>query len=94
MAVDSLRKRKKRKKSKGTPHWVVEEATSRDIAMASAYGGVAKPRVRKTFHRFATVARDRAGLQTSAAAVRPPKVGNLTGNLQDGRNIYMNATNA
>lgn len=50
--------------------------------MASAYGGVAKPRIRKTVPRFATVARiDRTGLQTSAGASRPsnPRMQNLTG---------------
>ena len=42
--------------------------------MASAYGGVAKPRIRKTAPRFSTVARtDRTGLQTSQASARPSK---------------------
>lgn len=41
----------------------MEEITGRDVAMASAYGGVAKPRIRKTGPRFTTVGRfDRAGL--------------------------------
>ncbi len=48
--------------------------------MASAYGGVAKPRIRKVGQRFANITRiDRSGLHTSQAA-RPanPKMQNLT----------------
>lgn len=53
---------RKRKRVKGK-NFVVEQVTGRDIQMASAYGGVAKPRIRKTVPRFATVARiDRTGL--------------------------------
>lgn len=48
--VDAKNKRKKKKKGKGD-RWV-EEVTGRDILMASAYGGVAKPRIRKANHRF------------------------------------------
>jgi len=34
--------------------------------MATAYGGVAKPRIRKVGQKFANITRiDRAGLQTS-----------------------------
>ena len=57
--------KRKRKKGKGKGY-VVEPITEKDVQMASAYGGVAKPRIRKTAPRFATGARlDRAGLQTS-----------------------------
>ena len=53
--------------------------------MASAYGGIAKPRVRKTGPRFSTVARiDRTGLHTSQGSMRPstnPRMQNLTGNV-------------
>ena len=38
---------KKRKRRKGAQTYIVEEITGRDIQMASAYGGVAKPRIRK-----------------------------------------------
>ena len=53
--------------------------------MASAYGGVAKPRIRKTGPRFSTVARiDRTGLQTSQGSMRPskPRMQNLTGQVK------------
>lgn len=40
-----LRKHKKKKKPKD--QYFVEEVTGRDVAMAGAYGGVAKPRIRK-----------------------------------------------
>ena len=59
--------------------------------MASAYGGVAKPRLRKANYRFATVARDRdrdrAGIQTSHAPKRPPRVGNLVSDQQTAKNM-------
>lgn len=42
-------RKRKRVKGKG---YVVEEITGRDVQMASAYGGVAKPRIRKTAPRF------------------------------------------
>ena len=53
----------KRKKGKGKGY-IVEEITGRDVAMASAYGGVAKPRIRKTGPKFTTTTNrfDRAGL--------------------------------
>ena len=69
---------KRKRRGKG---YIVEEITGRDVAMASAYGGVAKPRIRKTGPRFTTVGRfDRAGLQTSGS-MRPtnPRMQNLTG---------------
>ena len=73
---------RKRKRIKGKG-FVVEQVTGRDVQMASAYGGVAKPRVRKTGPKFATVARaDRTGLQTSQGPMRPsqrPQIQNLTG---------------
>lgn len=72
---------RKRKRIKGKG-FVVEEVTGRDIAMATAYGGVAKARIRKTGPRFATVARiDRTGLHTSQGGMRPsnPHMQNLTG---------------
>ena len=49
--------------------------------MATAYGGVAKPRIRKVGQKFANITRiDRAGLQTSQGPSRPgnPKMHNLT----------------
>ena len=62
---------RKRKRIKGKGY-VVEQVTGRDVQMASAYGGVAKARVRKTGPRFATVSRvDRTGLQTSQTGMRP-----------------------
>ena len=52
--------------------YIIEEVTGRDVQMANAYGGVAKPRIRKVGPRFASVARpDRSGLQTSQGSVRP-----------------------
>lgn len=71
---------RKRKRGKGKGY-IVEEITGRDVAMASAYGGVAKPRIRKTGPRFTTVNRfDRAGLQTSGSMRAPnPRMQNLTG---------------
>ena len=71
---------RKRKRVKGK-NYVVEQVTGRDVQMASAYGGVAKPRIRKTGPRFSTVARiDRTGLQTSQGSMLPsqPKIHNLT----------------
>lgn len=63
--------RRKRKRGKGKGY-VVEAVTGRDVQMANAYGGVAKPRVRKTGPRFGSVARiDRTGLQTSQGSMRP-----------------------
>ena len=56
----------RRKRKKGAQTFIVEEITGRDIQMASAYGGVAKPRIRKVGQRFANITRiDRTGLQTS-----------------------------
>jgi len=55
------KRRRKRVKGKG---YVVEQVTGRDVALASAYGGVAKPRVRRTAPRFASRT-DRVGLHTS-----------------------------
>lgn len=53
-------RKRKRVKGKG---YVIEQVTRKDVQMASAYGGVAKPRIRKTAPRFSTVARiDRTGL--------------------------------
>ena len=71
---------RKRKRGKGKGY-IVEEITGRDVAMASAYGGVAKPRIRKTGPKFTTVNRfDRAGLQTSGSMRAPnPRMQNLTG---------------
>ena len=80
--LEPNKRKRKRIKGKG---YVVEQVTGRDVAMASAYGGVAKPRVRKTGPRFATVARiDRTGLQTSQSNMRPanPRMHNLTGAVQ------------
>ena len=54
-------RKRKRVKGKG---YVVEQVTGRDVALASAYGGVAKPRVRRTAPRFASRT-DRVGLHTS-----------------------------
>jgi len=64
-AGDENGPRRKRKRVKGKGY-IVEAVTGRDVKMANAYGGVAKPRVRKTGPRFGSVARiDRTGLQTS-----------------------------
>ena len=69
-------KKKKRRKGKNGGY-IVEEITGRDIQMASAYGGVAKPRIRKVGPQFARI--NRVGLQTSyATRVANPKMGNLT----------------
>lgn len=69
--VEPNKRKRKRVKGKG---YVVEQVTGRDIQMATAYGGVAKPRVRKTGPRFSSVARiDRTGLQTSQGSMRPQK---------------------
>ena len=66
---DETHRRRRRKKNAG---FVIEEITGRDIQLATAYGGVAKPRVRKIGTRFATVQRqDRAGLQTSQGPRQP-----------------------
>jgi len=46
------RRRRRRKKPAGM---IIEEITGRDIQLASAYGGVAKPRVRRVPPRFNTV---------------------------------------
>ena len=76
-------RKRKRVKGKG---YVIEQVTGRDVQMATAYGGVAKPRVRKTNPRFSTVARpDRSGLQTSQGSMRPstnPRIQNLTGHVK------------
>jgi hypothetical protein len=60
----------------------VEEITDRDVQLAQAYGGEAKPRIRKTGQKFATVQRggDRANLQTAQQPSRQagPKIQNLT----------------
>ena len=73
-------RRKKKRKMQG---FVVEDPTGRDIQLASAYGGVAKPRIRKTGQRFVVAANrlDRAGLMTSHVPSRPgnPRMQNLTG---------------
>ena len=54
------RRRRKRKQKHG---YIVEEITGRDIQLATAYGGVAKPRVRKVPTRFTTMQRqERVGL--------------------------------
>jgi len=61
---DTRRKKKKRRKvdPNGTGY-IIEEITGRDIQMATAYGGVAKPRIRKVGARFANMIRiDRSGL--------------------------------
>lgn len=55
-------RKRKRVKGKG---YVVEQVTGRDVAMASAYGGVAKPRVRRTAPRFTNARTERSGLHTS-----------------------------
>ena len=68
--VPHKRKRKK-VKNKGQAY-VVEQITGLDVAMASAYGGVAKPRVRKMGPKFSTGPVNRAGLQTSQGGARPP----------------------
>jgi len=55
--------RPKRKRGKNNKGYVVEEIRGRDVQMANAYGGVAKPRIRKTVPRFSSIARiDRTGL--------------------------------
>ena len=54
---DEFGRPSKRRRRKKQPHYIVEEITGRDIQLASAYGGVAKPRIRKTGPRFATVQR-------------------------------------
>ena len=87
------KRKRKRVKGKG---YVVEQVTGRDVQMASAYGGVAKPRVRKTGPRFATVARiDRTGLQTSQSNMRPghPRIHNLTGAVKPFENTEASMTN-
>ena len=61
---------RKRKRNRGKGY-VVEEITGRDVAMASAYGGIAKPRIRKTGPKFIAATRiDRDGLKTSGS-MRP-----------------------
>jgi hypothetical protein len=42
-----FKKRRKKRKAPLGPY-IVEEITGRDVQLASAYGGVAKPRIRKT----------------------------------------------
>lgn len=79
-----LNKRKRKKvKAKGSKY-VVEQVTGRDVAMASAYGGMAKPRIRKIATKFSTGPGTRAGLQTSQGMDRPPnpKMQNLTDQLK------------
>ena len=73
------RRKRKRVKGKG---YVVEQVTRADVAMASAYGGVAKPRVRRTAPRFTNARTERSGLHTSQGTGRPqsnPRLQNLTG---------------
>lgn len=63
---------KKRQKS-NQKGFIVEEVTDRDIRMASAYGGVAKPRMRKVDKRFATAHRARDNLtQNSSTRLADP----------------------
>ena len=72
---------RKRKRNRGKGY-VVEEITGRDVAMASAYGGIPKPRIRKTGPKFIATTKfgDRDGLKTSGS-MRPtnPRMHNLTG---------------
>lgn len=53
-----IKKRKDKKKRKPLHSYIVEDVTERDVQMADAYGGEAKPRVRKVGpnQRFATQA--------------------------------------
>ena len=46
--VGILRKRRKIKKKAPIGPYIVEEITDRDVRLAQAYGGEAKPRIRKT----------------------------------------------
>jgi len=55
----ATQKKKRRRRQKPASTFIIEEVTDRDIRMASAYGGVAKPRLRKVKQRFNTVHRDR-----------------------------------
>ena len=52
--VDNKRRKKKRRPKDG---YIIEEVTGRDIQMATAYGGVAKPRIRKVGPTFARINR-------------------------------------
>ena len=52
-----LEQRPKRKRGKAGKGYVVEEIRGRDVLMANAYGGVAKPRIRKTVPKFSSIAR-------------------------------------
>jgi len=45
--VAGKKKRKGKKKKKKNDQYFVEEITRRDVDMAGAYGGIAKPRIRK-----------------------------------------------
>ena len=77
--VGPFKKRKKKKKALLGPY-VVEEITDRDVQLAQAYGGEAKPRIRKTGQRFPIVNRGGERLQTAQQPSRPsgPKMHNLT----------------
>jgi len=74
---DAFGANKKRKRRKLNNGYIVEEITGRDIQMATAYGGVAKPRIRKVAARFTSNTKiDRTGLSTSHGPSRPgnPKI--------------------
>lgn len=45
--VGKGKKKRKGKKKKSKDQYFVEEITRRDVDMAGAYGGIAKPRIRK-----------------------------------------------
>lgn len=82
--------KKKNKKAPLGPY-IVEEITNRDVQLAQAYGGEAKPRIRKTGQRFATVSRgnDRPNLHTAQQVSRP--VGPKIQNLASGKDALLNS---
>jgi len=75
--ADFSKKKSKKKKKKQTATYIVEEVTDRDIRMASAYGGVAKPRLRKVTQRFATI-KGHHPVQLASQTARQSGAGALT----------------
>lgn len=94
--IKGKRKGKKSKKKKKDQYFV-EEITTRDCEMAGAYGGVAKPRIRKVPGgiklRSLNREKDKSVLRASSQGKpQPPQMGNLFGSNKNSQPEPHNAT--
>jgi hypothetical protein len=89
--------RKKKKKKHPKDQYFVEEVTRKDHDMANAYGGVAKPRIRKVPGgiKLRSMNRERERERSAVRASSqgkpvPPQMGNLFGSTRQSQGQYPN----